>query len=43
MIGIQNKIWYKQWNIFADFENLLTTDNEKFSAVRCKQKPASQS
>ena len=43
MIGIYNKIWYKQCNIFADFKNLLATDYEKFSAVRCKQKPESQS
>ena len=34
MIGIHNKIWYKQRNIFADFENLLATDYGKFSAVQ---------
>ena len=43
MIGIHNKIWYKQNNIFANFENLLATDYEKFTAVRCKQKFVSQS
>ena len=30
------QILYKQWNIFADFKNLLATDYEKFSAVHCK-------
>ena len=28
MIGIHNKIWDKQCNIFADFENLVATGNE---------------